>query len=284
MKMSRSGSLALAVSVLAVTACAAAQAPPAASPAAMTEDEKTFYALGLMLGRNLSGFNLSAAELETVNKGLADAANGRTSQVDLQTYGPKVQQLSRTRTAARAEAEKAKAAPFLEAAGKEPGATTTPSGLVFRTLTPGTGDSPAATDTVKVHYHGTLTDGTVFDSSVQRNQPAEFPLNGVIPCWTEGVQKMKVGEKAKLVCPSSIAYGDQGRPPQIPPGATLIFEVELLGATPKPAAAVRPPGAAPVPPAPAASPVAPAPRPSPPAAAAPPPAASPAPSPSPVPR
>ena len=233
-----------------------------------------------MLGRNLPGFNLTPAELEMVSKGLADAASNRPAQVDLQTYGPKVQQLSRTRAAAKAEAEKAKSAPFLEAAAKEPGATTSPSGLVFRTLTPGTGTSPAATDTVKVHYHGTLTDGTVFDSSVQRNQPAEFPLNGVIPCWTEGVQKMKVGEKAKLVCPSSIAYGDQGRPPQIPPGATLVFEVELLGATPRPAAPARPPAAAPgAPPAPGASPAA---RPSPPAVPSP--APSPSPAASPVPR
>ncbi|HEX8908988.1 MAG TPA: FKBP-type peptidyl-prolyl cis-trans isomerase, partial [Anaeromyxobacteraceae bacterium] len=87
---------------------------------------------------------------------------------------------------------------------------------------------PKETDTVKVHYTGTLIDGKVFDSSVKRGQPAEFPLNQVIKCWTEGVAKMKVGGKAKLVCPSSIAYGDEGRPPTIPGGATLVFEVELL--------------------------------------------------------
>ena len=104
--------------------------------------------------------------------------------------------------------------------------------MVIRTLQPGTGESPKATDTVKVHYHGTLTDGTVFDSSVQRGQPATFPLNGVIPCWTEGVQKMKVGEKAKLTCPSAIAYGDRGRPPTIPGGATLVFEISLISIEP----------------------------------------------------
>jgi FKBP-type peptidyl-prolyl cis-trans isomerase FkpA len=108
------------------------------------------------------------------------------------------------------------------------GAITTPSGLVYTELKRGTGPSPKETDRVTVNYRGTFTDGKEFDSSYKRNQPATFPLNGVIKCWTEGVQKMKVGGKAKLVCPSSIAYGDQGRPPLIPGGATLNFEVELL--------------------------------------------------------
>jgi FKBP-type peptidyl-prolyl cis-trans isomerase FkpA len=108
------------------------------------------------------------------------------------------------------------------------GAITTPSGLVYTELKGGTGPSPKETDRVTVNYRGTFTDGKEFDSSYKRNQPATFPLNGVIKCWTEGLQKMKVGGKAKLVCPSSIAYGDQGRPPLIPGGATLNFEVELL--------------------------------------------------------
>src|SRR5204862_253249 len=108
------------------------------------------------------------------------------------------------------------------------GAKKTDSGLVYTELKAGRGDAPKTTDTVKVHYTGTLTDGTVFDSSVQRGEPATFPLNGVIKCWTEGLQMMKVGGKAKLVCPSDIAYGDQGRPPQIGPGAPLVFEAELV--------------------------------------------------------
>lgn len=117
---------------------------------------------------------------------------------------------------------------FLDKAAAEPGAVRTSSGLIYRELTPGNGPSPSATDVVTVNYRGTLTDGTEFDSSYKRNEPAQFPLNRVIPCWTEGVQKMKVGGKAKLTCPAAIAYQDRGAPPTIPPGATLVFEVELL--------------------------------------------------------
>ena len=121
-----------------------------------------------------------------------------------------------------------KAVAYLETAAAEEGAQLSESGLVYRTLKPGDGPSPSATDTVNVHYHGTFPDGKVFDSSRDRGEPIEFPLKGVIPCWTEGVQKMKVGETARLVCPSDIAYGDAGRP-GIPGGSTLVFEVELLG-------------------------------------------------------
>lgn len=118
---------------------------------------------------------------------------------------------------------------YLEKAAAAPGAMKTPSGLIYRVIREGTGTSPAATDTVKVHYRGTLVNGKEFDSSYKRNQPASFPLNQVIPCWTEGVQKMKVGGKSELVCPASIGYGEKGAPPDIPGGATLIFEIELLG-------------------------------------------------------
>ena len=106
---------------------------------------------------------------------------------------------------------------------------TLPSGVVVQTLTKGTGPSPKASDTVKVHYRGTLTDGKEFDSSYKRGQPISFPLNRVIPCWTEGVQKMQVGGKAKLTCPAATAYGANGVPGTIPPNSTLNFEVELLG-------------------------------------------------------
>lgn len=117
----------------------------------------------------------------------------------------------------------------LTRAALEPGAATTPSGLIYRSLKEGTGPSPQASDTVRVHYRGTFPDGREFDSSYKRGQPATFPLNRVIKCWTEGVQRIKVGGKAKLTCPAAIAYGERGAGSDIPPGATLQFEVELLG-------------------------------------------------------
>lgn len=120
--------------------------------------------------------------------------------------------------------------PVLTKAAAEPGAQVSATGLVYRALKEGSGPSPAATDVVRVHYKGTFPDGKEFDSSHSRGQPAEFPLNRVIRCWTEGVQKMKVGGKAKLTCPAAIAYGERGTPGgPIPPNATLLFEVELLG-------------------------------------------------------
>ena len=117
----------------------------------------------------------------------------------------------------------------LDAAAKEAGAQVTKSGLVYRALKEGSGANPGATDTVKVHYKGTFPDGKEFDSSYSRGTPIEFPLNRVIPCWTEGVQRMKLSGKAKLTCPSQIAYGERGAGGVIPPNATLVFEVELLG-------------------------------------------------------
>jgi len=117
---------------------------------------------------------------------------------------------------------------YLEAAAKEEGAVKTSSGLVFKSLSPGTGESPKLTDTVKVHYKGTFIDGTEFDSSYKRGEPTEFPVNKVIKCWTEGLQRMKVGEKAQLVCPPGIAYGERGMGGVVPPNAVLVFQIELL--------------------------------------------------------
>ncbi len=125
--------------------------------------------------------------------------------------------------------------PALQAAAAEPGAVVTASGLVLRTLEAGQGAAPRATDMVRVHYRGSFPDGREFDSSYARNQPASFALNRVIPCWTEGLQLMKVGGSARLTCPADIAYGERGAGNGlIPPGAVLVFEVRLLGVTPAP--------------------------------------------------
>jgi FKBP-type peptidyl-prolyl cis-trans isomerase FkpA/FKBP-type peptidyl-prolyl cis-trans isomerase FklB len=200
----------------------------AAGPDLRTEDQKTLYALGLAISQNLASFTLSEAELEILKAGLTDGILHRERKVDLQAYLSKIQEMQRARGVAFAATEKKAGQAFLDKAAAEKGAAKTASGLVITTITPGSGPSPKATDTVKVHYRGTLTDGSVFDSSVERGQPATFPLSGVIRCWTEGLQLMKVGGKSRLTCPSDLAYGDRGSPPRIKPGATLVFEVELL--------------------------------------------------------
>jgi FKBP-type peptidyl-prolyl cis-trans isomerase FkpA len=202
------------------------QAAPGATLS--TDEQKSVYAIGLFVYKQmLSQFDLSPAEMELVKKAITDAAAGKPA-VELETWMPKLQPLAQSRASRVAEKEKASSAAFLVKAAAEPGAVKLPSGLVYKDLRPGTGASPKATDQVTVHYRGTLVNGTEFDSSYKRNAPSPFPLNGVIACWTEGVQKMKIGGKAQLVCPSGIAYGDAGRPPTIPGGATLIFEIELL--------------------------------------------------------
>ena len=187
------------------------QAPAAAPGALTTDDQKTIYAVGLSMAQNLSPLGLSRAELEIVKQALTDAAAGKPAD-RTEHWGPKINAFAQARAAKAAAEEKTKSKAYLDKAAAEPGATRTPSGLVYRELAAGTGASPKATDKVRVNYRGTLINGTEFDSSYKRNKPAEFPLNGVIPCWTEGVQRMKVGGKSKLVCPSDIAYGDQGRP------------------------------------------------------------------------
>ena len=227
-------------------------ASPAAKPAPAkpalkapeTDDEKTVYALGLSFFSQLSVFDLSPSEVELLKRAITDAANN-TPAVKLEEWGPKIQTLAQARRPRVAEkqqrlAETLKAAgvEYLAKAATEPFNTKTESGIVYRELTAGTGPSPKATDQVKVHYRGTLTDGSEFDSSYKRNEPATFALNGVIKCWTEGVQKMKVGGKSRLVCPSDLAYGDQGRP-GIPPAAVLIFEIELLEIINAPAPAAQ---------------------------------------------
>jgi FKBP-type peptidyl-prolyl cis-trans isomerase len=243
---------ALAVAALLIAGAAHAEdkkpvppaAPAAPAPAKLSgaELEKALYAVGLSISKSLEPFALTEAELTMVQKGVKDGVTGKAGAGLDDKAQKAVQDLAQQRLAVGADREKAKGDDFLKKAAAEKGAVKTESGLIYTPLKEGAGAQPGATDKVKVHYTGSLTDGKVFDSSVQRGQPIDFPLNQVIPCWTEGVQKMKVGGKAKLVCPSAIAYGPAGRPPVIPGNAVLTFEVELLGIEPaaKPAAPATP--------------------------------------------
>ena len=203
-------------------------APAFAEDQTKTEEQKTLYSIGLIVSRSLSVFNLTPAELEIVKQGLTDAITGKRPEVDLSAYNDKVQEMARVRRKAQGEKMAAVNKDVLENAAKEKGAVKTASGLVYLPLKEGAGAAPTATDTVKVNYRGMLPDGKESDSSYKRGKPTEFRLDGVIKCWTEGLQKMKAGGKARFVCPSSIAYGEAGAGDLILPGATLAFEVELL--------------------------------------------------------
>jgi FKBP-type peptidyl-prolyl cis-trans isomerase FkpA len=289
--MTRSARLALAAFALGAACLAGCPQPDAATktpapgsaegaaPGAADDTQKTLYALGASIAqRSLPGVTLEEGDLAAVQRGFADAALGRKLESDPREASPAIQKLLTDRRAAAAAKEKEAGAAFLAEAAKAAGAETTSSGLVYQVVAEGQGAQPKDTDRVKVHYRGALRDGTVFDSSIDRGQPAVFALNRVVPCWTEGVQKMKVGGKAKLTCPSDLAYGDRGVPGRIPPGAPLVFDVELMeivaapptppapapGAAPKPAAAAAGAKAgaeAPKPAAPAAKPAAPAAKP-----------------------
>jgi len=220
-----------------------------AADSANPEQERVFHAIGQNVYRSLSVFNLSQSEFDQVIQGVKDSYHGKKSDVDLNAYNAKIQELARARRKQLGEKQAAAAKEFLEKAAQEKGAVKTSSGMVYLSLVEGKGESPAATDTVKVNYRGTLVDGTEFDSSYKRGKPLEFRLDAVIKCWTEGVQKMKPGGKARFVCPANLAYGDNGVGEMILPGATLDFEVELLGVKkaenlPKPMSSTEAPKAA----------------------------------------
>jgi len=201
--------------------------PAFAASEPKTDDQKTLYAVGLVMARQLSVFELTPAEADFVKQGLADGISGKTPLVDMEAYKSKIQAMAIARRDAQGQRLAAKAHDYVEKVLKEKGAVKTPSGLVYLPLKEGAGATPAATDKVKVNYRGTFIDGKEFDSSYASGKPVEFPLNQVIKCWTEGVQMMKVGGKAKLICPPEIAYGANGSG-AIPGNATLVFEVELV--------------------------------------------------------
>ncbi len=201
--------------------------PALAADEPKTEDQKTLYAIGLVIARQLNTFSLTPAEFEFVKQGMTDGVSGKKPLVDMQSYSKKIQELAGARRKAEGEKLAARTKEYTDKAAKEKGAVKTASGLIYQPLKEGSGTGPSATDKVKVNYRGTLIDGKEFDSSYMRGQPTEFPLNGVIKCWTEGLQMMKPGGKARLICPSELAYGERGTG-LIPPNATLVFEIELL--------------------------------------------------------
>ena len=216
------------VSCLVAVLCLGTTAAFAAAPEPTTDEQKTLYALGLAVNQSLSNFNLSEPEFELVKSGITDGFLKRPPKVDLQAFGMKISELQQARASVVAESEKKVGAAFLAKAATESGAKKTESGAILTTIKEGNGATPKVMDMVKVYYLGTLIDGTVFDRSAKQGDPATLRLNDMSKCWLEGVQQMKVGGKSKLVCPSNLAYRDKGLPPLIKPGATLVFEIELL--------------------------------------------------------
>lgn len=216
------------LTLLAVVSLASLPFDARADTTPKSDDEKAFYSIGTGMSQQFQSLKpISEREMQVLIQGLRDGIEGKTLAVDQQEGANLVRSMVQKRQGAAAEAEKKASEDFAAAEAGKPGAKKTESGLIYTEIKAGTGASPGATEKVRVHYHGTLRDGTVFDSSVERGEPAEFPLNRVIPCWTEGVAMMKPGGKSRLVCPSEIAYGDRSTG-RIPGGATLIFEVELL--------------------------------------------------------
>jgi len=199
------------------------------TPALETDEQKTIYALGLAIYQRLglAAFQLTEEDLVILQAGINDSVMGAEIKVDLEVYGPQINTLLQGRVSVAAAKEKEAGKAFLDQEAAKPGAVKLDSGMLYVETEAGSGESPDAGDKVKVHYHGTLRDGTVFDSSLER-EPVEFGLGQVVSCFRDGITKMKVGGKSRLVCPSDTAYGDQGSPPAILPGATLVFDVELI--------------------------------------------------------
>jgi FKBP-type peptidyl-prolyl cis-trans isomerase len=234
------GAVAVLSAAEATTPAAPAPAAPAAPQFTETQLLETFgWFVGRRIGMSELGF--TAEQTAAVIKGIESSAAGKESPFKIEEVGPQLDKFMQAKQAEYTAKIKAKSqgesSKFFADVKAKKGVFALPSGLCYEIVKEGAGAYPKATDTVKVHYTGTLVDGKKFDSSVDRGEPAEFPLNGVIKGWTEGLQKINKGGKIKLYVPSDLAYGDEGRPPTIPPAATLIFEVELLDIKDTPAPA-----------------------------------------------
>lgn len=193
----------------------------------MTEDDKVFYYLGTALSANLLPLGLTDAELAMVQRGLRESLNGTAVELDADKYGQQLNAIAQERMSATAVREEASARDYMQKMASEPGAVTTETGIVILVLEEGSGGSPTPDSTVTAHYHGTLRDGTVFDSSVTRGKPFTSSLSRVIPCWREAIPTMKEGGKSRITCPPELAYGERGSG-AIPGGSALTFEVELI--------------------------------------------------------
>lgn len=193
-----------------------------------TQADSISYAIGVSVGTNLKTGGFEGLNADLISKGMSAAMKGEPTVIDGAKANQIIQDYMTAQAAKKGSAAKEKGAKFLAENKTKKGVTTLPSGLQYEVIKAGTGPKPLSTDKVKVHYHGTLIDGTVFDSSVQRGQPAEFGVTQVIPGWTEALQLMNTGSKWKLFLPYEIAYGERGAGQQIGPYETLIFEVELL--------------------------------------------------------
>jgi len=207
---------------------ATAAAERALTASLPTAEARTLYTLGQLISRTLEGFDLSEQELGWVQSGLVDGVTRAAPRVDLEAEAAGLHALQAERRNATLLRERSAGARFVASVAQSAAAERHPSGVVIERVQPGEGAQPTATDHVEVHYEGRLIDGTLFDSSRQRGKPAKFPVRGVIACWTEALQVMRVGGRSRVVCPAELAYGDRGSPPVIKPGATLVFDIELL--------------------------------------------------------